>query len=738
MVKFAKELALARHVPWSNHYLNYKQLKKLLKKAVAVDTSLTERDEFKNKFRQYLKAEIEKVVLFFLKKQGEVASRLLNLRETHAMVLCEQSVKDTTASECMMKIERMTKSYREVGDELCLLIQFVSLNVTAVRKILKKHDKNVQEAPLTQSFWAVGVTHEREFSRLPQLYHYEGIAAIVTTIKEALGELKYMEMGISELVIQDENGAPQTCSTLISFEQGQCVELIDDPTLTIIEFYRRRLRQSNEFVQTMATASGLMLGLDDMDSEGGFKMHTRKVCKVSNFLNLMSTFLYMTNYYIVAPSSAEYLAKVGGDPALAGLIIGMTPIATLFTTVLYSWWANYSYKSAILFASACSLLGNICYSLALPYNSLNMMIIGRLLNGFGGARAVNRRYIADVYSKEDRTAASAEFVTAGALGMSAGPFMAALFGYIHTSNSNMIWTEETAPGWVMCVLWTFYMVAAFVYFKEPDRISETPATISTKKSNDEILPLVLVSDDAPSNFECYGTLTSNGTKSKQSENVVKSPSLLTNIPVMTTLILYFLLKLVLESLFSSEPAITKFYFGWSTTMAGTYLAVLGILMFPANLCLARLSYKYHDKDIIYTITISMFVGIVGLISYSSIVAYSTTQYIFFSICIFISTNVLEGACMSLLSKTIPASYAKGVFNSGFLATQCGTLGRAIGDVFISYVGVYGINHLLNGTFITLAFITFLTTVALHIVYPYLRLKKDDGMNDSSHSSKSLE
>jgi MFS family permease len=50
-----------------------------------------------------------------------------------------------------------------------------------------------------------------------------------------------------------------------------------------------------------------------------------------------------------------------------------------------------------------------------------MVLIGRFLNGFGSARAINRRYIADTFSKADRTAASADFVTSGALGMAMGP-----------------------------------------------------------------------------------------------------------------------------------------------------------------------------------------------------------------------------------------------------------------------------------------------------------------------------
>ena len=58
--------------------------------------------------------------------------------------------------------------------------------------------------------------------------------------------------------------------------------------------------------------------------------------------------------------------------------------------------------------------------------------------------------------------------------------------------------------------------------------------------------------------------------------------------------------------------------------------------------------------------------------------------------------------MSLLSKPIPKSWAKGTFNSGFLATGAGTLARSVGDVLISAeAALYGVPNLLNATFVPL-------------------------------------
>mmetsp|Transcript_209 Transcript_209/g.290 ORF Transcript_209/g.290 Transcript_209/m.290 type:complete len:806 (+) Transcript_209:206-2623(+) len=791
MVKFAKNLAKSRHGPWSDSYLNYKQLKKLIKKAkkeqsdkaaVAVQEIDKKGNGAKFNFRRRLETEIEQVTLFFLQKQGELAARLSVLRQTHAdryrKIIQDLTSSDATTStgtedandfvaySYITEIENMKQEYRHVGEELCILVQFVHLNVTGIRKILKKYDKYINDESLTQSFWEVEVM-DSNFSHLPQLYHYEGIAAIVMTIQQALSGLKYFERMVQDHMMNPyvsllTETAPEDITLAIAPYKQETGTDQDDPILIKIELYRRSLTHSNEFVKTMAKSSEFFF-MEDSEDEISLRRPAGKRSSMSSFLNLASTFLYMTNYYIVAPTSAEYASKLGGNPAYAGLIIGMTPIATIFSTVVYSWWANYSYKSALVFASVCSLAGNIFYSLALSYKSLNMVLVGRLLNGFGGARAINRRFIADSFSRKERTAASADFVTAGALGMSAGPAFAAVFHYI--KGGGTIWTEETAPGWVMGALWIVYIIAALLYFKEPpksdpDVVKTALASPNNKKAlgNEQISLLTnsSINSEEMTDFDRYGSIEirksirdtisieeSSFDKRKEvfdkREEVKTKDSLLTNIPVMTTLTLYFVLKLVLESLFTSEPAITKYYFGWNASKAGTFLAVLGILIFPANLCLAKLSYKYDDRVIIGFITISMLVGIVGIVSYEDMIHinYNEFQYVFFGICIFISTNVLEGASMSLLSKTIPASYAKGTFNSGFLATEYGTLGRAVADIYISYIGVYGIESLLNNVFITLGGVTFVTTIIVGFTYPFLRLKKvksdDDDDDDDSET-----
>merc|ERR1712232_1228245 len=198
--------------------------------------------------------------------------------------------------------------------------------------------------------------------------------------------------------------------------------------------------------------------------------------------------------------------------------------------------------------------------MALPFNNITVAIIGRLLNGLGAARAVNRRFIVDAFNREERTSASASFVTAGALGMSAGPAIASLLSFLPISRTSTRISHESAPGWIMFVLWILYFPFAFFYFEEPTRLIPKLSTVEKLKIN--------VNDESQPIF------------SSSKPHRVKTEPLIKNIPVITTLGIYFVLKLVLECQLSSTATITSDYFGKSPTYTGIFLAILGLSMFP--------------------------------------------------------------------------------------------------------------------------------------------------------------
>lgn len=142
------------------------------------------------------------------------------------------------------------------------------------------------------------------------------------------------------------------------------------------------------------------------------------------FLNLLSCFLFMMTNYIIEPSSAYYANALGSSDALSGLMIGLAPWFALISAVLYSMWTNACYKHPILFAGFLMTIGNLLYGCAYSYQSMEMCLIGRSIAGLGAPRVINRRYVADATPFGLRTAASAAFALATALGAALGPGMA--------------------------------------------------------------------------------------------------------------------------------------------------------------------------------------------------------------------------------------------------------------------------------------------------------------------------
>lgn len=398
------------------------------------------------------------------------------------------------------------------------------------------------------------------------------------------------------------------------------------------------------------------------------------------------------------------------------MLVGMTPIAALASTILYSWWTSYSYKSALIFASTCSVAGNAFYLLGLPCNSMTFVLIGRLLNGFGSARSINRRYIADSFSHSERTAASATFVAIGSLGMAAGPGVASFLHVAAENSTSPWWQQENSPGWFMAVLWSVFLVFLVFFFEDPPR-RKLPSPKASR-------PVAGTVEDPK--LKAYGTgerkpLLEDG---QPSTSFREDPPVWKNYPVLVTFLVYFLLKLMLECLLSSTAILTDFYFDWSGSFVGVYMALLGLLMLPSNMVVANLSRSYDDRVLIMALQFGILIGCALILRYTSY--YPMPQYVLGSVFIFLSASMLEGPNMSLLSKVIPKSWSEGFFNVGLLATEAGTLGRAAGDSFLTLCGSGGMEYMLNNTFSSLFAISLFSILFSWRFYGLLQaVERDD-------------
>ena len=193
---------------------------------------------------------------------------------------------------------------------------------------------------------------------------------------------------------------------------------------------------------------------------------------------------------------------------------------------------------------------------------------------------------------------------------------------------------------------------------------------------------------------------------QEKEKFAKTPILTIlwrNKALMITLAVYFLIEIADEIILSSAGLIAQSYFSWTIADVGGFLALLGLLVLPANYLVGQFSeHGYEDRTIIVTSQAITIVGLLLIISYWG--EYTEFQFVVGTFVIFVSVAVMEGVDTSLMSKVIPPALSRGTFNSGLLAVFIGMVGKALGDCLITVIGLSA-TDLINGLYIPILIIT---------------------------------
>ncbi|KAI1471818.1 SPX domain-containing protein [Daldinia caldariorum] len=152
-MKFGKQIQKRQlEVPeYAASFVNYKALKKLIKKLSATPTLSAQNDPRftptpvdtqlalqanKAKFFFQLERELEKVNVFYLQKEAELKVRLKTLLDKKKVLQSRQGVSRRSA-----KFTTLEEGFQQFANDLNKLQQFVEINGTAFSKILKKWDK---------------------------------------------------------------------------------------------------------------------------------------------------------------------------------------------------------------------------------------------------------------------------------------------------------------------------------------------------------------------------------------------------------------------------------------------------------------------------------------------------------------------------------------------------------------------------------------------------------------------
>lgn len=688
MVNFGKKLMADQLEEWREYYINYKMMKKKVKQYVQqTQTGGKNRDQVLKEFSRMLDDQIEKIVLFLLQQQGHLARRIENLGEQR-VVLMERSD--------VSQICQIRQAYREVGYDLVKLLRFLDSNATGIRKILKKFDKRFGYK-FTDYYVSTRANHP--YSQLQQIFKQVGVVAVVGALSRNLSYL------------QDHQGSLANIYDYPSL-------ILKDPVIEQINHSVQKLTHSTSFLQFLGQHALIVPG--DMQS-GSDLGDDKDYHFLSLLLNLVNTFLYMVNTYIIVPTADDYSVSLGAAATVCGVIIGSMAVAQIFSSVYFSAWSNRSYFRPLVFSSIMLFLGNLLYALAYDLNSLTVLIAGRLLCGLGSARAVNRRYISDCVPLKTRLQASAGFVSASALGMACGP---ALAGLLQTKFKiyGLTFNQNTLPGWVMCLAWIAYLFWLWISFKEPGHIA-TENSVSTQSSDSGrrvsgnlegglVEPLLI---DAKAGQDEDDEDNDDPEESHTPATSLAAAYRLLTPSVKVQLLIYFMLKFAMEILLSESSVVTTFYFKWTTSTVAIFLAVLGLTVLPVNVIVGSyVTNLFQDRQILVASEIMVLIGIV--MSFCFTPHYSVPQYVTSALITFVFAEVLEGVNLSLLSRVMSSRLSRGTYNGGLLSTEAGTLARVAADMTITAAGYLGQGRLLNATLLPSLVICLASIVATFCTY----------------------
>ncbi|KAL9406382.1 hypothetical protein Peur_003354 [Populus x canadensis] len=693
MVAFGKKLKERQIQEWQGYYINYKLMKKKVRQhAQQIEVGTQDRRHVLKDFSRMLDNQIEKIVLFLLEQQGLLASRIAELNEQQEALQQQPDI---------FEISQLREAYREVGRDLLKLLFFIEINAIGLRKILKKVDKRFGYR-FTDYYVKTRANHP--YSQLQQVFKHVGLGAVVGAISRNLHELQ--EHQGSYLSIYDQPALP-----------------FQDPVVDSMKAAVDRLTHSTNFLNFLAQHALIMQEELPTFEE---PVDDKKYHFISLLLNLVNTFLYMVNTYIIVPTADDYSMSLGAAATVCGIVIGSMAVAQVFSSVYFSAWSNKSYFRPLVFSSIVLFIGNAMYALAYDFNSIAVLLLGRVFCGLGSARAVNRRYISDCVPLKTRMQASAGFVSASALGMACGP---ALAGLLQTNFKlyKLTFNQDTLPGWVMSLAWLIYLVWLWISFKEPSHVTEesSAAQESTAEpvENDVLekglkQPLLLSSEDKRVTEDGDGEFDGSDEGPEEARGPatsIGSAYRLLTPSVKVQLLIYFMLKYAMEVLLSESSVVTTYYFSWSTSSVAIFLACLGLTVLPVNIVVGSyISNMFEDRQILLASEIMVCVGI--LLSFHIISPYTVPQYVCSGLILFVSAEVLEGVNLSLLSRVMSSRLSRGTYNGGLLSTEAGTLARVVADGTITLAGYLGESKLLNITLLPSLVICIASIVATCFTY----------------------
>ncbi|KAI0702405.1 MFS general substrate transporter [Cerioporus squamosus] len=379
--------------------------------------------------------------------------------------------------------------------------------------------------------------------------------------------------------------------------------------------------------------------------------------KASLAIIILANVMLQLTFFIIVSSSNDYAQHLGGTSTFSGLVIGI-PTAVSGVTLLPLMKIDQGvYRRPLHFACASMVLGNVLYGLAYRANWLYLILIGRMVTGFGFTFWMYcKRYCSDprIVGIRRRTTLAGWQVLGQGVGFSLGPFVGGLLYHFN---------GYTSPAWIMAALWAVFWVAVAVFFED------VPRTLSPA-------PIPLRSFPASSSLGASGVEKEAG-DSAASLRVTESEAPTPDAPTPTrpplkmasaqwgvaATMCWFAMTcfFILGAWESNIPVFTgsdapanPFHF--SPFAAGNLIALGGACNIPFLLLNLHFARRVQDR---HTLAIGTSVGLSGLLIAIAILRAEKVNYgsLFMAwFLVALGFNVASTVTLSLLSKQLPGEW----------------------------------------------------------------------------------
>ncbi|KAF8816715.1 MFS general substrate transporter [Phlegmacium glaucopus] len=386
----------------------------------------------------------------------------------------------------------------------------------------------------------------------------------------------------------------------------------------------------------------------------------------SLFIIIGGNALSQLSFFIVISSASIYAEHLGGSATFSGLTIGIpvifSGIALIFTTRL----DGGRYRQPLAISYAAMILGNVLYALAYRANFLYLILIGRIITGFGFISFMyTKRYCSDprIVGIRQRTTLASWLVIGQVFGFSVGPFIGGLLYKIGFANK--VFNGMTSPGWVMSVVWILFWI------------------LSTQIFND--VPI------RPQGESYELSLQTNGSQPPAVERQQVTPQQWGVIICMC----YYAMTcfFILGSWESNIPVFTAQALGYSPFRAGNFIALGGIAAFPFLILNVRYARRIQDRVVLASGTT---LGLIGLLIMFAILYTDKVHFGSLLACWFLIAlgfNLASTCTLSLLSKQLPDAWngrvSMAIQYSNFVGRVTGAIlgGAGVKMGMINYAGV---------------------------------------------------